>query len=671
MSGDASMDAKGWIVHLEDEAAVDVVGNKFAMLSRVAARVPVPVALCVPVAALVDALAGQRWGAVRDFFADLQATSGAFLVSAVPALQAALADLAVSDALCAALQQELVRCVGPLDRAVFAVRSSAIDEDAAGASFAGVYRSSLGVRGMAQVCAAVVDCWRAYYDYPAILARVRAGRLSPAPGMAVIVQRMVQAELAGVAFTSGTTPYEVLVEYGYGVGDGLVAGVRSAMTFRLDDGHAHPPVAQVVLAEVVRMVSALRNAMGYDVDVEWAWAPDDLAIVQVRPVTARLDRAQAMGEPHFAWARLYFDEVLPLGMELGACRSIYASYVAKRAPAYRRAAATGVQVGAAFVVSFDSAGLLLHADTLKGVLAASSADSVVLDVSPALRQIIIKKADVLATLGRTFGLAHGSLQRHAVIIRDYIGGEFGFISVPLGDTGLLIECSRDGLLAINRGIAVCVQIVWDAAQQTLRCGVAQDDEGALVAQWAPLVPAIHAFTQELNQAIPGCQLEWVLEGGVPYFVDFSTEYAQQVQVQHPGGVVLAPGVASGPALFLDDDAGLTRLSIGPAISVGKTEDVVAHAPFQALIQQVAGRVPKPIVFVRRPYAALAVLLDQVAGFVFEQGSLLCHLAILLREARLPAVVAPHVRVAPNEQVVIDHEQVISVTSTVADATEER
>src|SRR5205823_2715998 len=80
---------------------------------------------------------------------------------------------------------------------VVAVRSSAVGEDEAGAGFAGVYQSRLGVRGDADLAAAVEAVRRS-----ARAAHVRTYQPgSSAPHMAVVVQRLIEAEAAGVVFT--------------------------------------------------------------------------------------------------------------------------------------------------------------------------------------------------------------------------------------------------------------------------------------------------------------------------------------------------------------------------------------------------------------------------------------------------------------------------------------
>src|SRR5207237_376201 len=88
----------------------------------------------------------------------------------------------------------------PGRRPPLAVRSSAPGEDAASASFAGIYRSVLGVRSDDALWDAIRACWSALWSRRAVEYRARAGVKSP-PAIAVIVQQMVAAEAAGVAFS--------------------------------------------------------------------------------------------------------------------------------------------------------------------------------------------------------------------------------------------------------------------------------------------------------------------------------------------------------------------------------------------------------------------------------------------------------------------------------------
>jgi rifampicin phosphotransferase len=102
----------------------------------------------------------------------------------------------------------LAAALAPLDEALVAVRSSAMAEDLDDASFAGQYRTELGVRGMADILTAAGRC--------------RASANEP---MAVLVQRQVDACAAGVAFTADPVTGDrgvTVISAVRGLGDRLV-----------------------------------------------------------------------------------------------------------------------------------------------------------------------------------------------------------------------------------------------------------------------------------------------------------------------------------------------------------------------------------------------------------------------------------------------------------------
>src|SRR5262249_45267569 len=82
-----------------------------------------------------------------------------------------------------------------------AVRSSATAEDGAVTSFAGQQETVLGVKGDDAVCAAVIRCWESLDSDRAVAYRKAQGVSRDGLAMAVVVQRLVPAEVAGVLFT--------------------------------------------------------------------------------------------------------------------------------------------------------------------------------------------------------------------------------------------------------------------------------------------------------------------------------------------------------------------------------------------------------------------------------------------------------------------------------------
>ncbi len=201
----------------------------------------------------------------------------------------------------------------------WAVRSSAIGEDGADASFAGMHATRLHVPTH-QVASAVREVHASAHG-PAVLAyRERLG-LEGAPRMAVIIQEMIPAEVAGVLFTRHpmTGEMERVIEASWGLGETVVSGLVTPDHFRLsvageilerraghkdvaivwsEEGttreeaveasrHAALCLDDLRLGALGALAAAVEEAMPGDHDLEWAFAPGSARphLLQRRPIT--------------------------------------------------------------------------------------------------------------------------------------------------------------------------------------------------------------------------------------------------------------------------------------------------------------------------------------------------------------------------------------------------
>ncbi len=117
-------------------------------------------------------------------------------------------------------------CAGQAGADFVAVRSSAMAEDAAAASFAGMFRSLLNVHGSETLLSSVRTCRVSLFAARSIAYRARQGRL-PGQQIAVIVQKMVNAEKSGALFTIDPTtgnPNHIVIEGAWGLGELVVQG---------------------------------------------------------------------------------------------------------------------------------------------------------------------------------------------------------------------------------------------------------------------------------------------------------------------------------------------------------------------------------------------------------------------------------------------------------------
>src|SRR5690606_1085503 len=111
-----------------------------------------------------------------------------------------------------------------------AVRSSAVGEDSADATFAGQQETYLWVRGVEHVCDAVRDCWVSLFSPTAISYRARLDS-APEPAMGVTVQLMVDAGVSGVMFTCNPVSGDrsmVAINASWGLGLAVVGGEVTA-----------------------------------------------------------------------------------------------------------------------------------------------------------------------------------------------------------------------------------------------------------------------------------------------------------------------------------------------------------------------------------------------------------------------------------------------------------
>ncbi len=179
--------------------------------------------------------------------------------------------------------------VAAMGDAAVAVRSSAVAEDLDDASYAGIYETVLGVGGPDAVLEAVRRCVAS-----SGADRVAAYASGPAGPMAVLVQRMVDADAAGVAFSADPVTGDrdtVVVSAVRGLGDRLVDGsaVPDEWTVRGDDVDERSTTEHSLDDDRVRAVAALARRLedhrGSPQDVEWAWDGEQLWLLQSRPIT--------------------------------------------------------------------------------------------------------------------------------------------------------------------------------------------------------------------------------------------------------------------------------------------------------------------------------------------------------------------------------------------------
>lgn len=177
-----------------------------------------------------------------------------------------------------------------------AVRSSGIAEDLPGMSFAGQYETVLGVRGFPALLDAVRICWLSAFADRVVAYRKGAGGDDDGARMAVLVQRMVPARVAGVAFSANPVNGqrdEAVVSAVTGLGEQLVSGRVSPDEWVVSTSGAAErqsgsldAIDEPTANEVAGLVRSVEAHFGRPQDIEWAIDDDGLWLLQARPITA-------------------------------------------------------------------------------------------------------------------------------------------------------------------------------------------------------------------------------------------------------------------------------------------------------------------------------------------------------------------------------------------------
>lgn len=236
----------------------------------------------------------------------------------------------------------------------YAVRSSAVAEDLEDASFAGQLDSFLNIK-KENILENIIKCWASYWNSHAVKYRHDSsiGHLDSelaATGIAVIVQKMVDADISGVTFTANPVngSNEIVIESTWGLGEAIASGLvtpdifvlnregniiektiktKKKGYFRKDDANTlvtineedrkRPSLNHALLKELFKMGLELEKYFDGAQDIEWAIecnkedqkfdeiSISNIYILQSRPVTTLTDERE---KDDILWTRAYGDE---------------------------------------------------------------------------------------------------------------------------------------------------------------------------------------------------------------------------------------------------------------------------------------------------------------------------------------------------------------------------
>lgn len=348
-----------------DKTKIMVVGGKGANLGELSRieGIQAPDGFCISTEAFQRVMgATPAIDQLLDRLALLQAEDWDAIAGLGAEIRRLIEGIAIPSDICEEITRHLSRYG---EESAYAVRSSATAEDLAGASFAGQQDTYLNIVGKEAILKHIGKCWASLFTERAVIYRLQNGFDHRNVHLAVVVQKMVFAQAAGILFTADpvTSNRKVSsIDAGFGLGEALVAGLVSADSYQVRNGKlVDKKVAAKKLAvyaskhggteaqelaperrnrqvltdeqilQLERIGRRIEEHFGHPQDIEWCLVDDTFYIVQSRPITTLFPIPQAHDEENHLYIsvghqQMMTDPMKPLGLslfQLTAARPMY------------------------------------------------------------------------------------------------------------------------------------------------------------------------------------------------------------------------------------------------------------------------------------------------------------------------------------------------------------
>ncbi len=220
------------------------------------------------------------------------------------------------------LEENIIRSFEDLGAEFVAVRSSATAEDSSSAAWAGQLDTFLNTP-KETLLKRVQQCWASLFTPRAIFYRFEKELQHTNISVAVVVQKMVQSEISGIAFSVHPVTEDrnqLIIEAGYGLGEAIVSGQITPDSYVIEknpraildiniaeqerglyrgakenewkaissEKQQMQKLSDAQILELSELILRIENHYGFPCDIEWAYAKGDFFIVQSRPITTLL-----------------------------------------------------------------------------------------------------------------------------------------------------------------------------------------------------------------------------------------------------------------------------------------------------------------------------------------------------------------------------------------------
>lgn len=552
------------------------------------------------------------------------------------------------------VQMEIEKCFVLLGSKV-AVRSSSPFEDGFQTSSAGLFQSFTAITSIDQTLTSILHCYASAFTQDVYSCSPHFGE-----SIAVILQAYVPFEVGGVLFTCDPLTKDltkIVVNAGKGGIEQVVEGDFDGSVYHFSKAGDHFEIDLLSLEQVttlIQMASELESKLGYPIDVEWGFENNKLYLVQVRPIVFQHSSRNTKEDTYF----VSVDEAALFG-SIYLNPDMYKAHL-KWLNKKHRVRSVCREVG---IQLPDVRYVYIPPDMCKAEKIINEYSNSIhfryIEIYDGTSYTIIEPSSIYSYCqfaSQNFGLELSfRIQEfqetqycgYATIIKDIgkiyvesLPGMFkGFWSEGLtpavfllSSTGEILEatpCQVNGFYEFD---PIRAKAIWNQEPRNHTIG---DDVASEIA----------LLCNKLSTRLGEVRIEWIHDGEKVQFFDLSEESRALLEVNGSENY-LSIGSIEGRVHRLDnidmfDSLFTNYLYEIDVVPTPSYKSVVSSSEAQSLIKQVTSD-QKPVIVADFPKRTLAVLADYVSGFIFKRGALLCHLAIILREKGIPAIVLPNI-----------------------------
>lgn len=542
-----------------------------------------------------------------------------------------------------------------------AVRSSCVGEDSYDKSYAGIFSSYLNLSSFQEVIQAIRNVWKSVFSEQAIYYRQEVSF----PRMAVVIQEMLEGEYSGVLFSQNPISPELntMVMEGSRDSRAIVDGYNPEIRFEFSKSEDFvskesswlPPFKS--LFETAQRLETLLN---YPIDMEWAIQGETAYILQVRPLKVKEIDSNSDKLKFCSLDDRASSEKLDLKRH--GYEDFWIRFINKKYWIRKKAREIGAHHYAEFFIQFtpdqiDEANEKLNSIDLDSEYLVLRSPGMKFSQKYYHRNAFIDAMRQLIT-------ENPNQSEYLMQVGEFIPVEIAGFSTLLHDGNIYVEYAPGLASGINSSEFSPSQVIVDHSGTIVheelksfpeiyifdevekeKIKVPNLNDQPCVLSTA-LISEIIKATLEYSKSLQEPRLEWYFYKNKFYIKDLSMEN-NPVHFSSDVGLIMSAGFAEGNILllteedidFLDELGENLNVSV---ISRSEKEDeftIEEHDHKNHIVINRLSEATNVIVVATRPSTGFVPFLDNIKGFIFNQGSLLSHLGIVLREKRIPALIS--------------------------------